>query len=277
VALFADPTIDTLYFGTNLTNRADLFRFISLASSKDLALLQNLAVNELHLPSWRHRPETPSSGSAQVARPTLFSVLKSLKKLIISLSVDLDGDVDNPRLRHDSWSGWLFGGGNPTDEEMRSCRDQRQWIFSAFSLGGRLFDIPGRYSRERFSLQSPFRQGSHLQALEYYYPPNDPELLKKHKKEIKRLREKANLQMWYRQVLSRMPVIDFRVKRLLAMHRRDNIASGETWIPPEVAVVVRPSGTLLGWEYCLGLVCETQWQPNRNLSRFAILGDTEEI
>ena len=275
VSLFLDPSIDTLYFGATWTNRGDLFNFINNASQKDLARLENLAVNEINLPNWRHRPMTPPTGAlGPDVRPTLFSMLKGLKKLIISLSVDIDGDVDNPRLRPDGWDGWLFGGGNPTDEEMRASRDQRQWIFSAFSIGGRLFDIPGRRSREKFSLESPFRFKPHqLKALEYYYPPNDLALARKHKKEIQRLRERANVEQWYRRVLGRIPVIDFRLKRLFAMHQRDNVRSAETWIPPEVAVVVRPTGTLLAWEYCLGLVCDTQWQANLNATRFAISGD----
>lgn len=278
VSLFLDPTIDTLYFGATWTNRGDLFNFTNNASQKDLERLENLAVNEVNLPNWRHRPVTPPSvSSAPDVRPTLFSVLKGLKKLIILLSVDIDGDVDNPRLRPDGWNGWLFGGGNPTDEEMRASRDQKQWIFSAFSIGGHLFDVPGRRSREKFPLDAPFRlKGHQLKALEYYYPPNDPVLVRKHKKDIQRLRERANVETWYRRVLGRIPVIDFRVKRLFAMHQRDNVRSDEAWTPPEVACVVRPSGTFLAWEYCLGLVCDTQWQTNRNSTRFAISGEIME-
>ena len=278
VSLFLDPTIDTLYFGATWTNRGDLFNFINNASQRDLARLENLAVNEVNLPNWRHRPVTPPVvTSTPDVRPTLFSVLKSLRKLIVSLSVDIDGDVDNPRLRPDAWDGWLFGGGNPTDEELRSSRDQGQWLFSAFSIGGHLFDIPGRRSREKFSLESPFRfKGHQLKALEYYYPPNDPSLVRKHRREIQRLRERANVVKWYRGVLGRIPIIDFRLKRLFAMHQRDNVGSGEVWTPPEVAIVVRPTGTLLAWEYCLGLVCDTAWQANQNATRFAILGSKME-
>lgn len=278
VSLFLDPTIDTLYFGATWTNRGDLFNFTNSASLKDLARLENLAVNEVNLPDWRKRPVTPPAGSsASDVRPTLFSVLKGLKKLIILLSVDIDGDVDNPRLRPDGWDGWLFGGGRATEAEMRASRDQRQWIFSAFSIGGRPFDIPGRRSREKFSLESPFRlRGPQLKSLEYYYPPNDPGLVRKHKKEIQRLRERANVPTWYRRVLGRIPVIDFRVKRLFAMHQRDNVRSDEAWTPPEVACVVRPSRTLLAWEYCLGLVCDMEWQPNQNITRFAISGERME-
>ena len=278
VCLFLDPHIDTLYFGATWTNRGDLFNFINNAKQKDLELLENLAVNEVNLPNWRHRPVTPPApSSAPDIRPTLFSVLKGLRKLIISLSVDIDGDVDNPRLRPDGWDGWLFGGGSATDEEMRASRDQRQWIFSAYSIGGRLFDIPGRRSREKFPLDAPFRlKGHQLKALEYYYPSDDPNVMRKNKKEIHRIRERADVVKWYRNVLGRIPIIDFRIKRLFAMHQRDNSKSGAVWIPPEVACVVRPTGTLLGWEYCLGLVCDTQWQTNRNSTRFAILEEGAE-
>jgi hypothetical protein len=302
VKIWADPRIDTLYFGS-CTKGGDLIGFVREAKMEDLAALRSLVVNERDLAYWRYRPRTTfrrgggavkGTGLRGGEKPDVFTMMSSLKRLIIAVQVDIDGDVDNPYLRSDSWDGWQFGGGAMTEDERVASTNERNWIFSAYSLGGHVFHVPGMPTAGSFSLDAPFRTRGlgDVRELEYYCETERRNVNtegvrrvkkvqrggRKVRKEVKKMRERGNVRVWYRKVLERMPGLDWRVKRLFLMHRRyydTNIEEGtdaKPWWPPQVAVVVRPSGTLISWTYCLEQVLQLQWPGAPDLRRWAVRG-----
>jgi hypothetical protein len=271
--VFLDPTIDTLFFGITWTAGSHFKSFINYAHPQDLRALKRLAVNEIYLTQWSSRPHALLDSpfvTSNLIRPSLFSVLSGLKKLVIAIQVDIDGDVDNPGLAFDVWEGWLFGGGPLTQEELQPRPNPDAWIFSAYSVGGNLFPVPSGLYPENFPVDRRFMRQP--RAFEYFCTANDRRALRKHRKEIAELRRRADVPRWYRKVFDRVGIVNGRIKRLLDMHRKRNERSPEEWIPPLVACAVRASGTFLEWDYCLGLLCDAHWLSIPALERFRIEG-----
>lgn len=259
VKIFLDPAIDTLFFRSD--SPPDLAKFLLDAGEEDLKSLRHLAINEYAFSIWN----TPKMF------PQLGFLMMDLERLMIGTRIASYQYQDARTAGFDRWDGWLFGLGPPTGAESLNLLGRtREQIFSMQTLHGQLIYFPPDEHQYLCSdrrpgyipISPPMAMGAFRKIFGYHWLRGSSWRSIYGVKTADTDDEVIDYEEWFLRTYTAFAKIDFRVKRMLAFHRRKHPEMTASWGKLKMGCFAKQWSTdsdFSTWVGCLKPLCDAEW------------------